>query len=379
MKKILLILINFVLFSACSKSGKKALENGNYYAAALQSIDKLNKDTDNSKAGEVLSNAYKLASNELLTNIKRAKQSDQLFKIERVFDSYQKLNELYTKIEDCNGCRRIVSPVSYFTEMDMAQEQAAIERYAYAENLLKNGTIESARAAYDNFEDLFRFAPTYKDVVEKKEFALFEGSVHVVIEPPVINSKMFQYSNEFFIGRIEEYLQNNKRLNKFIRFYQPNEAQKLKLKPDHIVKLEFIDFSVGDMIQSSDRSKVTGKDSIKTGTAKIDGKNVDVYGLANATIIEYKKSIRSRGTLNMEIIDFKTSKNIFNEQLQGEFIWNDHWATYNGDERALSKAQLALSNKKELMPPNPQAMFIEFCRPIYDQFTYKIKRFYEKY
>ena len=81
----------------------------------------------------------------------------------------------------------------------------------------------------------------------------------------------------------------------------------------------------------------------------------------------------------MEIYDFKTNKSLVKEQLPGEFYWNNSWASFNGDERALNKEELNLTRNREELPPPPQQMFIEFCKPIYDQFTYRIKRFYEKY
>ncbi len=379
MKTIVLFLSIIPVFVSCSKSGRRALESGEYFNAVLQSIEKLKRDPDNSKALEVLPNAYKYASLDLLEDINRAKNANQQFKYERVLEDYQKLNEMHDKIETCVSCRNIVKASSHFSEFDEAREIAAIERYNFGNDLLQKGTMNSGRLAYDSFEILFRYAPDYKDVRIKIEEALFQGSYHVVVEPPIVNSKLYQFSNEYFQGRIDEFLQTNRRLNKFIRFYQPIEAKTLKLVPDHVVKLEFIDFVVGETIVNNEKKTVTSKDSVKTGTAKIEGKNVDVYSKVNATITKSQKTVRSRGLLSMEIYDFKTNKSLIKEQLPGEFYWNNSWASFNGDERALTKEELNLTRNREELPPPPQQMFIEFCKPIYDQFTYRIKRFYEKY
>jgi len=379
MKTIVLFLSIIPVFVSCSKSGRRALESGEYFNAVLQSIEKLKRDPDNSKALEVLPNAYKYASLDLLEDINRAKNANQQFKYERVLEDYQKLNEMHDKIETCVSCRNIVKASSHFSEFDEAREIAAIERYNFGNDLLQKGTMNSGRLAYDSFEILFRYAPDYKDVRIKIEEALFQGSYHVVVEPPIVNSKLYQFSNEYFQGRIDEFLQTNRRLNKFIRFYQPIEAKTLKLVPDHVVKLEFIDFVVGETIVNNEKKTVTSKDSVKTGTAKIEGKNVDVYSKVNATITKSQKTVRSRGLLSMEIYDFKTNKSLNKEQLPGEFYWNNSWASFNGDERALTKEEINLTRNREELPPPPQQMFIEFCKPIYDQFTYRIKRFYEKY
>lgn len=376
--KIIVLLFSIVAIS-CSKSGKKALESGKYYEAALQAIEKLRKDSNNDKSLEVLPNAYRLAQEDLLRDISRAKSANQQFKYERVVEDYGKLNELHDKIEKCLACRKIVSPDSYFREYEDAVEIAASERYEYADALLQKGTIDGGRNAFESFDELARYAPNYKDVTSKREEALFMGSYHVVVEQPAINSKMYQYSNDFFKGKIDEFLQTNRRLNKFIRFYQPAEAKQLKLNPDHVVRLEFIEFVVGETNMKSEKVNVTSKDSVKIGTAKIGGKNVDVYGLVNATVTNFHKSVRSRGLLSMEIYDYKSKKVLLRDQLPGEFIWDNKWASFNGDERALSKQDLEAVRFKEEMPPPPQQLFIEFCKPIYDQFSTRIKRFYDKY
>jgi hypothetical protein len=373
------ILLFFVVIISCSKSGKKALESGKYYEAALQSIEKLRKDSNNDKAFEVLPNAYELAQEDLLRDISRAKSANQQFKFERVVDDYTKLNELHDRIEKCTACRKIVSPDSYFREYEDALEIAASERYEYADAILRKETIDAGRNAYDNFIALARYAPNYKDVSAKVEDALFMGSYHVVVEQPNINSKMYQYSNDFFRGKVDEFLQTNRRLNKFVRFYQPAEAKQLKLNPDHVVRLEFIEFVVGETNIKSEKINVTSKDSVRIGTAKIGGKNVDVYGLANASVTRNHKSVRSRGLLSMEIYDYKSKKVLLRDQLPGEFIWDNKWASFNGDERALSKLDLEAVKFKEEIPPPAQLLFVEFCKPIYSQFSTRIKRFYDKY
>jgi hypothetical protein len=376
--KIVLSILCVGLIS-CSKSGKKALESGKYYEAAIQAIEKLRKDSNNDKSMEVLPNAYQLAKEDLLRDISRAKLANQQFKYERVVDDYAKLNELHDRIERCPSCRKIVSPDSYFREYEDAVSVAGAERYDFADALLRKGTIDAGRQAYESFSELARYAPNYKDVGLKIEEALFMGSYHVVVEQPNINSKMYQYSNDFFRGKIDDFLQTNRRLNKYVRFYQPAEAKQTKLNPDHVVRLEFIEFVVGETNLRSEKINATSKDSVKTGTARVAGKNVDVYGLVNATVTRYHKSVRSRGILSMEIYDYKTKKVLLRDELPGEFIWDNKWASFNGDERALSKIDLEAIRFKEEMPPPAQQMFIEFCKPIYDQFSSRIRRFYDKY
>ena len=113
--------------------------------------------------------------------------------------------------------------------------------------------------------------------------------------------------------------------------------------------------------------------------AAVEGKTVDVFGTVNARISTNKKQVRSYGVMLLQVVDYQTSKVLMTRELPGEFNWFNEWLTYNGDERALTKEQLKQARNKEELPPPPQDLFIEFCKPIYDQFTTEIRRFYSKY
>lgn len=368
-----------LVVASCAKSGVKALEEGDYYNAALQAIEKLKKDTDNEKASSVLPDAYKMASNELLRDITRAKAANQQFRYERVLEDYTKLNRMHDLIERCMPCRKLVSPEAYFKEAEDARDMAAAERFGYADALMLKNTIEAGREAYKSYEAVYKFAPNYRNVSEKMEDALNMGSYHVVLESPKLNSRLYNYSNEYFVSQINEYLRTNRRMNQFIRFYSPEEADQVRLRPNHVIRMEFLDFVVGETKLESKETLVTSADSVKTGTAKIDGKSVDVYGKVTAKLKESRKQVRSRGILAMEIYDYQQKKILLRKELPGEFNWMNEWASFNGDERALTKEQLALTKNREELPPPPSQLFIEFCKPIYNQFTSEVKRFYDKY
>lgn len=377
----LITAITFFVLSSCSKSGTKALQNGNFYEAVLQSTEKLLKDTDNSKASAVLPEAYRNAQNEFLRDIERTKLADLQFRWELVLDYYIRLNEMQRAIDRCAACRRLVNPQSYFSEEQNARNNAAAERYTLAIDLLnaRPQNREAAKAAYNHLERITVFAPNYKDVGQRMDDALNAASYHVVLEQPKINSRLYQYSNEYFQDRIDEFVRTNRRMNRFVQFYSPEEATKTKLKPDQVVRLEFIDFVVGETNVTNDRVTVISKDSVKTGEATVNGKKVPVYGKVQAQLTRSRKVVRSRGLLAIEIFDFQTNKVLLREEIPGEYNWVNEWATYNGDDRALTTADRALADRRELLPPPPQQLFLEFTKPIYDQVTSRIKRFYDRY
>ena len=124
-------------------------------------------------------------------------------------------------------------------------------------------------------------------------------------------------------------------------------------------------------------SAATGPDYLRYLETEADTNKV--YGTVKATLYQYRKTTTSKGVVSFRIIDAKTGALLSAEKMPGEFVWVSEWATFNGDERALSAEQLKLTRLKEQAPPAPQDLFIEFTKPIYDQITGKIREFYKNY
>ncbi|HPM32390.1 MAG TPA: hypothetical protein PLJ60_18795, partial [Chryseolinea sp.] len=60
MKSRRLLFLFLLILTACS-SGKKAYEQGDYYSAVLQAVNRLRQKPDHEKSAEALRNAYPLA------------------------------------------------------------------------------------------------------------------------------------------------------------------------------------------------------------------------------------------------------------------------------------------------------------------------------
>jgi hypothetical protein len=106
---------------------------------------------------------------------------------------------------------------------------------------------------------------------------------------------------------------------------------------------------------------------------------VKVYGKARASYYHFRKTVTSRGIINFRIIDNRTNAVLRVEKLPGEYVWVSEWATFNGDERALTPEQLHVARQREQLPPNAQDMFSLFTQPIYNQLVNEISGFYRNY
>ncbi len=376
------VLITYVLiftFIGC-KSAKKAFKRGDYEESVFRAAEKLRESPNSSSSADILKQAYPLAIQQNLDDIAKYQNSSEPFHWEPVVNAYDRLNKMYNALRRCPACERLVTVRNFSNEERTARDQAAADRYEAGMKAMSNKTNrQMAREAYNHFEVCNSLVGGFRNVQQLLEESYDYASFKVVVEQVLVTSRMYQLSNEFFQNKINEFLNTNQRLNKFVRFYAPQEASSIKLKPDHIIKLEFDDFVVGQTLVQSNTEVVTSKDSVKVGEATVAGKKVPVYNKVTAKLTRTRKSVLSSGLLDMQIMNFNSKTVVTQEKFRGDFNWFCEWGNFNGDERALTADQKRICNTRELNPPPPQQLFIEFSKPIYDRLTNKIRDYYKNY
>ena len=382
MKRLLLFILYipvlFFLLQGC-KSAKKSLKRGDYDDSVLRAVEKLKDNPSHSSSLEILKQAYPPALEQHLEEIKLSQSSSDLFKLEQELKSYEGLNNLYRAINQCTPCIKAVDAKSFENEEKAVRNNAANIRYVEGLKLLSDGDRESARKAYEHFERTEAIMPDFREVRKKLDLAYEIASFKVVVEQVTVTSRTYKLSNEYFQDRVDEFLRTNKRLNKFVRFYNPDEATKDNLQPDQVVTLQFDDFIVGQTLIEKNTETVVSKDSVKIGEKTVGRAKIPIYDRVTAKLTQNRKTVHSAGLLDMQIKDFKTQRIINQEKFNGEYNWTCEWANFNGDERALTAAQLRMCKSQELLPPAPQQLFVEFSKPIYDRLTNKLRTFYAKY
>jgi len=374
----LLISASVFVVLACS-SGKKAYERGDYYGAVMKAVSRLKSNPDHSKSMETLKNAYPLAIDYYKTQANNEIASNSAFKWKNAIQSYTTINQLYEAIRQCPGCMKAIkNPVNFYNEIGPLKEKAADESYNAGITSLMKGDRNEAKKAYFNFVDAQTFVPGYRDVVEYLEKAKDVATLKIIVEQIPVPSR-YNLSGGFFQDKVEEYLHTQYTEQTFIRFFTPEEARITKLaKADQILRIQFDDFSVGNS-SLKEREETVTRDSVKVGEAKVNGKVVPVYNTVKAKITTYQKEISSSGLLSMVVVDAKTNGVLTHRKFNGTYTWVSKWARFNGDDRALSSAQLALCKQKEQQPPVNQDLFLEFTKPIYNQLIPAVKSFYQAY
>ncbi len=363
-----------LIIQSCS-SGLKQLEKGNYDQAVYNAVNRLKSNGNHAKAKATLSQAFDLAVKTHLRKIEQARYSTAGFKWDEIVYNYEDLNQLSGAIEACPSCLGAVSGYKFYdAELSHAKKQAAEERYVAAKKLLAEGNRESAKVAYRYFELADYFSPNYKDVRKLLDEAYYAAAVKVIVEPVRVNSNLYKLSNDYFQSQLDNFMANYEAKN-FVMFFRPEDARRQRIQADHIMILSFDDFVVGQTYVK-ERVEELKKENVLVGYTD---QRRPVHATVKATLSIFDKTISSGGQLDMTILDARTKRVLNQQKMPGTFVWQDSWAAYRGDERALSEQQLTLCKKKEVMPPPPQTLFLEFTKPIYSQTVSRINAFYNRY
>lgn len=369
-----IIYISLIFVAGCT-TGKKALQKGDYDASVEKAVSRLQNSPKNAEAMEVLSTAYNLALQDHLRKISDARLSIDPFRWESIMYDYQKINEISDNINSCPACLVLIpNPSKYIKEVDESKYNAAATRYTSGINLLNQKNRASAKRAYYEFELAQKFNANYKDVKNKLDEAYWAAVARIVVQPVLVNSNQYKLSNQYFQDQINQFIANFQR-NKFVLFYSEEQATNQRVVPDQVLSLNFDDFVVGQTY-IKEREEKLKRDSVIVGETR---ERKPVYGTVKATLNIFEKTITSSGLLDLTITDWRTKQVVRKQKFPGTYVWQDSWASYKGDDRALSKQDLALCNRRESLPPAPPTLFLEFTKPIYNQLVNDISYYYANY
>jgi hypothetical protein len=364
-----------LLLVSCS-TGKKALQKGDYFSAVAKAVERLKSAPDNKNAIKVLEDGYPMTLEWSQEEMDMILSSNSAFKWEQAIGLMNQVNQLSDLIRSTPAARKIITnPKSYSSELNMATEKAADERYNAGLAEMELNTRESARNAFEHFSKASQYINNYKNSRELMTSAKELATIRVVLQAIPVNTQRYRLSSEFFYSQVFEYLNNQFRPSGFVNFYSPFQAEKEGIKnPDFIVDMEFFNFSVGNVIRTEKEEnperkvKIETRDSTRTETK--------IY---KAKLKIFSDQVLSNGSLRLRIIDSINNKIMSDEIVPGSFTWINEYAIFVGDREALNTAQLELIKRKALPLPPEQDLFIEFTKPIYSQVTQNLNRFFKRF
>ncbi|GHT45996.1 hypothetical protein AGMMS49965_23320 [Bacteroidia bacterium] len=380
MKRLKFVLVMFaaaVAIASCGSSGKKALSKGDYYAATIQSVNKLRSSPEKEDVQYTLTQAYPLAVADAKRAISNAQASNNPARFDVIVTQYERLNKMADEIFHCLKANELIPSPEYFqSELANAQRDAAEQSYNLGVAALQARTIEQARVAYQHFLKADKYMPGYQDVLSKINEAMYAATLRVIVEAPVTPTN-FQISADFFyINLLEEFGRTNK--NKLVRFYTPEEAKNENMRDPHqYIVLDFAEFTVGNIRETNNTFELKN-DSVPT-TVTVNGQKVTGMTTVTAKFTQHTREIISGGTLNVRLLDATNNRALSEKRFSGSYTWETSWGNFSGDERALSNRQIEICKREAILPPPNQDMFLEFTKPIYTQAVSFVRSFYSRW
>jgi hypothetical protein len=165
--------------------------------------------------------------------------------------------------------------------------------------------------------------------------------------------------------------------NDFVKFYNESEARMRDIQPDHVMELNLSRVTLGQPYDNKSTREVSKEVVVKEIVYKPDSV-VKQYGKVHAKITVTKRQVLSQGDLIIAVRDTK-GRTLWNDRFTGEHKWNTEYASYTGDERALTEADKQLVEKNNnYNPPTEDQIMEELLRQIQNDLTYRLRGYYAR-
>jgi len=374
MKKILFVIITMLVLASC-KTSKDYLSRSQDDKTLFDIVKQLNKHSSDTNAILALPQVYSLLQQKHLKNIHNYNNSIDPGRWEKIYSSYNALQNLYDAIDNSAAAGNLVTPVNYEKEIVAVKEAAAEDYYNTGLSFLDNANRQDARKAYTHFKKADNWVRDYKDAKSKMEEAFQSSIILVQINPVQDNSFFFNtgwgntgynFSNEYFQQNLIRDLGGTYASRYPAKFYTEWQARREDVKPDWVVDLVLRNIDIPRPVSytySRKRSKQVedGRDT----SGKV------IYKTVYATVNIKRQSINARGQMDVNITDIANHTIIASNTYSDTYNWQQEIASYTGDSRALTSSDLALINNSYNLP-RKEDILNELYRNIYPQVKNKI-------
>jgi hypothetical protein len=243
----------------------------------------------------------------------------------------------------------IKNPVHFRDQISAARVNAAEEYYQKGVELLQSNNRQDARMALEVFQKARKEMPDYKDLTAQIRRAEELATLYVVVNPVDYYSfgwNYWGYQNDYLQYQMLRDLNN--RSYRMTRFLSEQEARGMRIRPERVVDMRFARLQVNNPYTERDtyqREKQIPNPSPKTDSL---GRPLPSQGTitVRATITITRRLVEGNADLECRIYDIASGRNILYDHFPGRYNWVYETATYNGDQRALTDADLRILNNR---------------------------------
>ena len=368
------IALSLVLFSC--KTAQKLYERGRYDEAVELAARKLGKKPNDASTLAVLQDAYRFAVNDHEARIRTLSNSGSDLRWENMYAEYADLQRLYDAIRRSPAVFDIVQPTDYSSFMVTYQEEASNARVERGLELLDQGSKGSARQAYYEFQKALSLKPGDISIQQKMDEAYANAVTNVVLLP--LSRYGYQYSSynyDFnnFNYNVLRYLNNNTH-SPFIRYYGANETA---VRADNAVEMRFSDVNIGRYRDQRSTREVSKQVVSKEIVHKPDSVTRE-YITVKARITITTRTVQADGLLQASIKDLD-NRRLWSDTYRGDYSWSATFASFTGDERALSEEDKRLVKQREQWPPSNDEIIRIIMSDIQNKAQCGISEYYNRF
>lgn len=366
----LLYAVLFLLLVSCSgkKQIEKALYSGNYNQALQDALRKLENTKDNERKQDfvvMLQTAYEKANERDLKNIKHLQKDGNPEQYKTVYELYLNLEARQNAVKpvlplQLNGKTIALEFPDYSDAIVSSRADVSEHFYTKGLQLLKSNFKDDLKDAYNTFQYIDQINPNYKDVRNLKQEAHHRGTDYVIVT-------IENQTRQIIPRQLEDDLLNfdTYGLNQFWTVYHASpsrdidydfamalQLKQINVSPERLHEKEFLrekEF-VDGWTYKLDRSGNVAKDSL--------GKDIKVDKIvsAKARYVEYHQLKSTQVLAEVVYRDLRNNRTLDVFPIKSEFIFENRFAIYKGDKRALDQDDFDLLRHKRLRFPTDADM-----------------------
>lgn len=348
------------------------LTSGDYDGAIENAVQGLRNNKDKKGKQEyvyLLEEAFAKAKERDLNEINFLVKDANPSNTEKIYDLYVALNNRQNRIKPLLPLKVLKENRNAKFEFDDYSEEIinsknALTKYLYTNTkaLLATANKENFRRAYDDLVYLDKLSPNYKDVKKLIGEAQFKGTDFVsvytknetnMIIPARLENDLLDFSTYGLNNKWTVYHSNRQKGIEYDYGVVVN-FRRIDISPEQVKEKEFVkekQIKVGEK-KLLDRNGNVVKDSL--GKAIM----VDDMKMVKVSVYEFRQFKSTQVNAKVDYINFKTNQLLQSFPLASEFIFENVYATYKGDKRAMETDYYPTFDRRALpFPTNEQMVY----------------------
>jgi hypothetical protein len=370
MKKITLFVLFLILAASCGvKQTQTMLSDGNYDGAINKAVENLRTNkTAKSKQSYIylLEEAFAKAKERNLNTVNLMMKDNNPAQLEKIFTTYMQLHERQEKIKPVlplsliKEGRNAIFPFDNYNNQIVSSKNA-LSNYLYnnTKALMLTNNKMNYRRAFDDLSYLNQINPGYKDILKLMEEAHFKGTdfVHVytknetnMIIPVRLQNDLLDFSTYGLNDKWTVY-HSNKQLKVNYDFGLLINFREINISPEQIKEKEF---DKERLIKDGQKKRLDAN-----GKVVLDEKGREIMEDNMKTVRIHIYEIRQfkacQVAAKIDYVDFKSNQLLQTFPLASEYVFENIYSTYQGDQRACDDNYIYF-NKRAVPFPNSEQM-----------------------